>query len=367
MAAGTSVVDGTSPKGPSAGSNRPRSVLPPNAFAVSFGLAGLAQCWSTARDLVGAPGAVAAVLWTLTGVVYLSLLAAYVHNVISTRRGLRDVTDPVLGPFTALILIVPLLLGVGLAHHHRLSGEILFLASLVATAVYGGWLSGQWIARPLTLAQWHPGYFLPTVAGGLIASGGAAVLGHPDLARLMFGYGMICWIVLGSIMLTRLFTQPCLPVPLLPTIAIELAPPVVAGNAWFLINGGRADTIAWMLAGYALLMVLVQLSLIQIYRRVPFALGWWSYSFSYAAAFTVTVRWLVVEQVPAHRPLTYLLVTILTTALAALVVPTVVKLARGTLLPRRPAATTSGAVEAPDPLAPAEVSPAAPTAGLTDQ
>jgi tellurite resistance protein len=338
-------------------------VLPPNALAVSFGLAGLAQCWSAARDVAGAPGAVAAALWVLTGVLYLVILAAYVRNLVGTGRGLRDVTDPVLGPFTALVFIVPMLLGLGLAHHHETSGEILFLVALAATAVYGGWLSGQWIARPLTLAQWHPGYFLPTVAGGLIAAGGAAALGHPDLARLMFGYGMICWLVLGSIMLTRLFTQPALPVPLLPTIAIELAPPVVAGNAWFLINGGRADTIAWVLAGYAVLMVMVQLRLVEVYRRVPFALGWWSYSFSYAAAFTVTVRWLAVEQVPGQRPLTYLLLAVLTAALTALLVPTVVKLARGTLLPRPAASTGPADRGASDPPAPGQVVPPAPTDG----
>jgi len=357
----------TSAEGPAAVTSVRRSVLPPNAFAMSFGLAGLAQCWSAAHDVVGAPGGVAAAMWVLTGVVYLALLGAYCHNVVVTRRGLRDITDPVLGPFTALIFIVPMLLGVGLAHHHRLSGEILFLVALVATAVYGGWLSGQWIARPVTLAQWHPGYFLPTVAGGLIAAGGAAVLGHPDLARLMFGYGVICWMVLGSIILTRLFTQPALPVPLLPTIAIELAPPVVAGNAWFLINGGRADTIAWLLAGYAVLMVLVQLRLVGIYRRVPFALSWWSYSFSYAAAFTVAVRWLAVLEVPGHRALTYLLVVILTAALTALAVPTVIRLGRGTLLPRAPAPTGGVDGTAPDRSAPAQVVPAASAAESTDR
>ena len=54
--------------------------------------------------------------------------------------------------------------------------------------------------------------------------------------------------LLGSIIAQRLYVVPALPPPLLPTIAIELAPPVVAGNSWFAINGGRVDTPAAILA-----------------------------------------------------------------------------------------------------------------------
>jgi tellurite resistance protein len=48
----------------------------------------------------------------------------------------------------------------------------------------------------------------------------------------------------ASIISLGLFVVHTLPPPLLPTMAIELAPPVVAGNSWFAINGGRVDTPA---------------------------------------------------------------------------------------------------------------------------
>src|SRR5438270_2547057 len=134
----------------------------------------------------------------------------------------------------------------------------------------------------------------------------------------MFGYGLVCRFVLGSIMLLRLFTQPPLPTPLVPTIAIEVAPPVVAGNAWFSINGGRVDAVALGLAGYGLLMVGVQLRLFPVYRRVPFGPGWWAFSFSYAAVFVVAIRWLAAEHVAHQQVLTYVLLSILTAGVAAL-------------------------------------------------
>ena len=76
----------------------------------------------------------------------------------------------------------------------------------------------------------HPGYFLPTVAGGLVAAGGAAEVGQRRLAEVVFGLGLICWIVLGSILLARLLVRPALPAVLTPTLAIEVARP--PSRAW---------------------------------------------------------------------------------------------------------------------------------------
>jgi tellurite resistance protein len=145
---------------------------------------------------------------------------------------------------------------------------------------------------------------------------------------------LICWFVLGSIMLQRLFTQPALRTPLLPTMAIEVAPPFVAGNAWFEITGGRLDAVAFALAGYGLLMVVVQFGLVPVYRTVPFGPGWWAFSFSYAAVFVVAIRWLAAEEVAQQELLTYVALAVITLGMAALAVRTAVHLRRGTYLPR---------------------------------
>jgi tellurite resistance protein len=305
----------------------------PNAFGMPFGLCGLAQCWATAHAVTGTPRWPGDTLWIVAACVWLATLIWYAHNVLRSGRWRTELKDPVFAPFTALIVIVPMLLGIALAGHARPAGATVFVVALVLTVVVGGWLSGEWIIADLPLPRWHPGYFLPTVAGGLIAAGGSAALGYDTLAMIMFGYGVICWLVLGSIILVRLFTAPALPVALRPTIAIEVAPAVVAGNAWFLINRGRVDAVAAGLAGYAILMVLVQLRLIPIYRRVPFGPGWWAFSFSYAAAFTFAVNWLAAQRVPGRAGWTAVLLAMLTLAIAALAVPTVRRLFRTTYMP----------------------------------
>ena len=55
------------------------------------------------------------------------------------------------------------------------------------------------------------------------------------------------------------------------TPAIELAPPAVGGAAYLQLHGAVADPIAYVLAGYTGLMVLVQLRLIPLYARTPFS------------------------------------------------------------------------------------------------
>jgi tellurite resistance protein len=312
---------------------RPSARLTPNLFGTSFGICGLAQCWAVAHSRIGSPSWPATSLWVLAALVWLVTVVAYVAATVTTGRFRAEFTDPTFGPFTSLVVIVPMLLGVAGAEYDRDLGNAVFLVALVLTLALGGWLTAQWIVTDLQLTQWHPGYFLPTVAGGLIAAAGSAALGHRALAQLMFGYGVICWLVLGSIMLLRLFTQPSLRTPLLPTIAIEVAPPFVAGNAWFEITGDRLDAVAFALAGYGILMVTVQLGMIPIYRTVPFGPGWWAFSFSYAAVFVVAIRWLAAEDVAHQQLLTYGLLAVVTLGMAALALRTGVELWRGTYLP----------------------------------
>jgi len=308
--------------------------LTPNLFGVAFGTAGLAQCWAVARDTVGAAEWPADVFWILSAALWLVTVPAYVRNVAVRGRLRSELPDQTMGPFTSLAVITPMPLGAALAGHARGAGEAVFFAGLALTALVGSWLTGVWIRADIPLVSWHPAYFLPTAAGGLVAAAGCAALGRPTAARVTLGYGLISWLILASIVLVRLFTQPMLPPPLLPTIAIEVAPPVVAGNAWFAINGGRLDLLAELLGGYAALMALVQVSMFTTYRKAPFGPGHWAFAFSYAAAFTNGVSWLAVEHVRHREPLTYVLLAVASCAWAALAARTVLGLVRGTLLPR---------------------------------
>ncbi len=312
--------------------------LTANLFAVAFGLAGLAQAWAAVTKLAGASDWPGNVFWIVATVTWLVTLAAYLVNVAAQHRWKTELSDPTFGPFTVLIVIIPMLLGARLAEDARGAGELVFWCSAILVVLVGAWITADWITVGGAIRQWHPGYYLPTAAGGLIAAGASAALGFTTLSRVLFGLGITSFAVLTSIISLRLYVLPTLPPPLLPTIAIELAPPVVAGSSWFAINGGKADTPAAVFGGLSLLMLLIQVKLIPLYRRAQFGPGFWAFSFPFAAAVTYGVHWLTVEHVQSGAALGYALVGLLTTGFVLLAARTTTGLIDGTFLPRVAAA-----------------------------
>jgi tellurite resistance protein len=251
---------------PAANSGRVRRRVPPNFFSIPLGIAGLADAWAAAVPTLGSPAAIAHVLDIVAGVVWMVILVAYAAQ--GPRRILRDLRDQVLAPFVALAPITAMLLASQLGGYALSAAKVLVVVFLIVTVIIGGWLTGQWMLGEIEQDAMHPGYFLPTVAGGFIGAFSAASVDLRDLAEASFGIGALCWVLLGSIVLNRLFTRKLLPAALLPTMAIELAPPAVGGIAYAAIHPAFADPLGYALAGYAVLMALVQIRLLPRYARL---------------------------------------------------------------------------------------------------
>jgi tellurite resistance protein len=301
--------------------------------SIPFGLAGLSDAWRAAAPLLAVPLGIADGILILAAAAWLAQVAAYIAQ--GPRTIAADWRDPVLAPFMSLMVITPLLLAGGLSHSAFAAGKVLAIIFVVLTIVVGGLMTGQWIVGHLDQDAMHPGYFLPTVAGGFVAAYALAVVGLHALADAAFGIGVICWVLMSSIVLDRLFFRPQLPPPLLPTLAIELAPPVVAGFAWFAVSDGSTGIVSRALGGYAILMALVQIRFIPLYVRMKFSVGFWAFTFSYAAAATVAILWLTLTRPPGATAWAALVLALITVLVAAIAVRTVVALARAEFFPRR--------------------------------
>ena len=310
--------------------------IPPNTFAIAFSLAGLGVLWLTAADAGWAPRAVGEVLFLAAAVVWLALVLAYGASVATRRGTLRsDLTHPVLAPFLTLVTITPtILVAGGLRPYAPAVATVLTDVLIGLTVLHGSWFTGQLIYAEHTLDRLHPGYFIPTVAGGLLASVAAAQVGQTGLAWMLFGYGTVSWLVVGSIILGRLFFGPRLPDALLPTLAIEIAPGAVASLAWFALNGGRIDTVAHLLAGYGVLMVIAQLRLLPVFLRLRFSGAFWAFAFSWAAVATVGLHWIRETRPSGGGLLAAPVLAAATLLIGAVAVRTAVALYRGTFFPR---------------------------------
>jgi hypothetical protein len=144
-------------------------------------------------------------------------------------------------------------------------------------------LAGAWraISPVLGTPRLVPDVVAPMAAmllSAALAGYAAAEAGLHRLGEASFGIGAIRWLVLGSIVLNRLMFRRWLPDPLVPTLAIEIAPPAVAGLAYFALHGTVADLPACALGGYTVLMALAQLCLLPRYLRLTFSAGFWAFT-----------------------------------------------------------------------------------------
>jgi tellurite resistance protein len=152
----------------------------------------------------------------------------------------------------------------------------------------------------------------------------------------MLGLGLICWLILGSMILARLLFGPPLPPPLYPTLAIEVAPAAVATMAYLALNDRHLDAFAAILAGYGVLMVTAQLRLLPAFARLPFAPSFWAFTFSWAAVATSVLHWLHILRPPGHLVYGYLTLTAITLLIGGIALRTVLAALTVSRTPARP-------------------------------
>ena len=317
--------------------------VPPNFFSIPFGVAGLAVVWRLAGQLYGVPVWIGDVLFVMAAAAWAVLMVIYAGCAVVDPASLaRHLRDPVLVPFFSLPALVGMLLAVGLEGTARTAGIVLFTASLAAATLFGGWTMGRLRVAGMNVERLHSGYFLPTVAGGLLAASGAVLAGQPQLGWVCFGVGVLSWVMLSSVILGRLISRPRPPAPMVPTLAIEVAPPALAGSAYFALTGNRVDALTYAIAGYSLLMVLVQVTLLPIYRRTPFTPGFWAFTFPWTAVVVYALRWIAVERPRGSVSLGAAAVAAVTVLVAAVALRSLVALRRGEFLPGPTPAATAG-------------------------
>ena len=300
--------------------------IPLNTFAIGFGLAGLAEAWTTAGEFLSLPDLVGQLFWVVAAGAWLWLIVAHtVRGARSSETLVGQLRHPAQGPIAALIPIAGMLIAGELMSIVYWLGLALYLVSLVATFLFAAWLVSLWLRGGLALESIHGGYLLPTVAAGFIGATCAARAGIELLGWALFGIGLFFWAVMTVLLIIRLAFRPALPDPLVPTMAILVAPPAVAGIAWFQLTTLTPSVVAAMLAGMGLLLLLVQLLLVPMYSKLTFSLGFWSFTFPAAAVVTDALLWVHVRTFPGWQAVSIVLLAVITVLVAAIAVRSLVE------------------------------------------
>ncbi|SEA91921.1 hypothetical protein [Leifsonia sp. 21MFCrub1.1] len=323
--------------------------IPLNTLAIAFGLAGLATIWTVAARLLGVPEPIGQALWVVVAVSWIWLIVAHLRRGARSAETLRQqLRHPAQGPIAALVPVVGMLLGADLYRFVPIAGSVVVIVAIIVAAAFAGWVLAFWHSGSLPPEAFHGGYLLPTVAAGLIAATTSSRIGLPGMAIGAFGVGVFFWIVISTVLLARLAFFAPLPDALTPTCAILLAPPAVAGTAWFTINGEQADLVSTVLLGLLVLMALQQLALLPRYRRLTFTLGFWSFTFPIAAAGAYGIEWASLAAFPGWQVVSWGLVVIVTGVILAVAVASlllVTRVRRGAMRAEIPLRHADDAVE----------------------
>jgi len=299
--------------------------LPISLFSIPLGLAGLGGAWAAAAQLLDASAVPADLAYAAATVVWVGFTVAYVVGTIRNESGSfhLDLRHPLTGPLTAYIPVIALLL---IAHYAtELGGSARWLcyAAVAALAINAAALVAHWLKAPLDQDALHPGYFLPVAAGPFIAGIGLAGVDHEAAAVAAFGVGIYFWLLLGAVITGRLIVGAPLPEPFRPVLSILLSPPGVAALAWLAITGGQLDYIQWAVGGVTLFMLLIQLFFLPDYLRLPFTATHWVFTFPLAVLGNLGIRWTAALHFDHWQPTAWLILTISTAAILAILAGTI--------------------------------------------
>lgn len=309
-------------------------LAPASFFAMTLGLAETGNAWrfaSAAWGLAPAPGEV---LQALAALSFAWWMVLYLNKWISHRpAALAEARDPVQSAFLALIPESLILMALALQPYALGGAHVVFWIGSAGNLLYGAWrVAATWMHERQG-ADSVPPLFLSYTASVLVNALAAGLLGHADFGWMLFGIGVVSWLVLDSVV-TQQLAVGGLAAKTRNFMGIYMAPSVVALVAYQVLAGATLSLpLMYALTGYALFLAAAMVFAYRWLREQPFAGGYWAYTFGVATL----AQGLTLGAQRSHDPLLDVLamlafaVTLLVTA--AVAVGSLRLLARGAYYP----------------------------------
>jgi tellurite resistance protein len=271
--------------------------MPISLFAMVMGMAGLTIAWEKTCHLYQLNHAIYTLLLVLTVSVFSALCVLYLYKIIMFRDAvLAEWAHPVKVNFVPAVSISLLLLSIALMPFSTMAAIGLWTAGTALHLVISLLVINSWLHHEkYRIDHLNPAWFIPAVGNVIVPLAGVP-LGYPELSWFFFSVGMVFWLILMVIVFNRVIFHTPLPVKLLPTLFILIAPPAVGFLAYMKLTG-NLDAFAQILYNFALFLTLLLFSQLPRFARLPFFISWWAYSFPLAA---MSIASLEMGQVSGH-------------------------------------------------------------------
>jgi tellurite resistance protein len=257
--------------------------MPISFFAMVMGLVGLTIAWGKASDLYQFSTAIYSTLLIQSVVVFVILAGLYLYKVLNFRQALlKEWANPVKMNFIPAISISLLLFSIAFMSISINSSLALWAAGTILHLVILLMVMNSWLHHEkYEIHHINPAWFIPAVGNVIVPLAGVP-LGYAELSWFFFSVGITFWLILMVIIFNRIIFHMPLPVKLLPTLFILIAPPAVGFLSYIKLTG-ELDAFAHVLYNFALFLTILLLSQLPRFARLPFFISWWAYSFPLAA------------------------------------------------------------------------------------
>ncbi|WP_211109838.1 dicarboxylate transporter/tellurite-resistance protein TehA [Azospirillum oleiclasticum] len=314
-------------------------IVPASFFGMVLGLVGFGGSWRVAHEVWGLPAIVGETLMLAGGGVWAILIVLFVAKwLVAADEARAEAGHPVQCCFIGLAGVATMLVAIAVHPYTPPVALALFTVGSAFTLGFALWRTGGLWQGGRDPAAATPVLYLPTVAGSYVTAIACATLGFPEWGKLAFGAGVLSWLAIESVLVHRLYTAPAMPVPLRPTLGIQLAPPTVGAAAYASVTSGPPDLVVYGLIGYGLMQILILARLSRWIFAGGVAASAWSFSFGLTALATAMVKLAGRSDGGPIAVLAPPVFALVTAALALLMARTIWLLATGRLLPAAPAA-----------------------------
>ncbi|MEV6294999.1 hypothetical protein AB0M41_32245 [Streptomyces sp. NPDC051896] len=301
-------------------------------LSVSLGTAGLGGAWQAGVTTFPSALQVSDALFTVSGLIWLVLLAQYLRHGGTRWHNLRhDLRHPGDGFTLGYVPIIGMLITGHFSRFELTGARWVYAVFLILAALIAARLLAHWLTGALSTTALHPGYLLPVSSAPFVASAVASTLRLPGVADAAFAVGLLYWLAFGTVILGGLVTGGPLPGPARPALTVLTIPPATGGIAWTAAHKGVFDAVGYGFAGTLLFTVLLVVFLLPELRQPSFHPGVWIFSFPIAASTNFAVRWIHASALPGGPALTGILLAGATLALGLLAAVTLHHRARRAL------------------------------------
>lgn len=272
------------------GAQVPR-VMPVSFFGMAVGTLAWAQAWQAAASLWSLPESLPGLAKCAGLLVWLTVLTVYGHKWWAhTAQAQAELQHPVQSAMLALVPVATLLAAMALQTMWPPLALAVYAVGMTAQLALGVWLHGRFWQGGRAPESITAVVYLPAVAQNFVAGTASVAFGWPELGALLFGAGMLSWLALESLIVSRAAVHAPLAEAQRPLLGIQMAPAVVGGLTYLSLTSGEPDLMAKMLFGYGLYQAALALRLLPWISQQAFVPSYWAFSFGVMALATMGLR-----------------------------------------------------------------------------